>query len=180
MGADRHTAVPIRWPAWPRCGRAEARHLSGPVCACRVSIEGRNDANRLRTGGRHRADRTRRGVVAAVTTCSLLLAAPAVSQSAELAVKARIESMRATGVLQLNGSTLPASDLVAALYERRGFTLLWNVPERRAALRAALMQMRDDGLDPTIYHFAALTASDASVTGNRAAASKPRRPERIM
>jgi L,D-transpeptidase YcbB len=121
------------------------------------------------TGGRYPADRTRRGVVAAVTTCSLLLAAPAASQSAELALKARIESMRATGVLQLNGSTLPGSDLVAALYERRGFTLLWDVAERRAVLRAALMQMRDDGLDPTIYHLAALTASDASATADRAA-----------
>ncbi|MEX6500908.1 L,D-transpeptidase family protein [Pseudomonas zhanjiangensis] len=51
----------------------------------------------------------------------------------------------------LAASELAAPGLLHELYARQAFVALWQQPNRRTALKQALLQVADDGLDPADY-----------------------------
>jgi L,D-transpeptidase YcbB len=104
----------------------------------------------------------------AAALCGVVLAAvPVCGQTAQQEMEASIQSMRATGGLGVTGARLPASAVIAAVYERRQFALLWNDSRRRASVASAVGRLSADGLDPSLYDHAGLVAR------SRAGATQP-------
>ncbi len=99
------------------------------------------------------------GALLAVVLLLMLMPphASAVEPSVE-ALRERIEALRAGGDAQIGAGSIAARNLVASLYERRGFVPLWSAPERASRLLAALEASRTHGLDPRDYHVDALGA----------------------
>ena len=86
------------------------------------------------------------------------------------AIRVEIEQLRDPEVLTTGGVEIAATDLVAEVYERRGFAPAWAETARVESLLAAVRATYDDGLDPEDYHRSlieerlALRGSGAEVT----------------
>ena len=68
------------------------------------------------------------------------------------AIRVEIEQLRDPEVLTTGGVEIAATDLVAEVYERRGFAPAWAETARIESLLAAVRATYDDGLDPEDYH----------------------------
>ncbi len=93
----------------------------------------------------------------------MLLAAAALAVAAAPpveALRARVEALRANDDARIGAGSIAARNLVAALYERRGFTPLWADEERARRLQADLQASATHGLDPRDYHAQALAHAD--------------------
>jgi murein L,D-transpeptidase YcbB/YkuD len=84
------------------------------------------------------------------------------------ALRQRIELLRAASDPQIGAGSAGARNVIAALYEQRGFTPLWNDPQRTRALRAAISASTSHGLDPRDYHADALDAADVQARNDGA------------
>jgi murein L,D-transpeptidase YcbB/YkuD len=88
---------------------------------------------------------------------SLLLAVPAGADVAGFEpLRSRVELLRDGVELSIADRTIVAAPLVAGLYERRGFALVWTDPVDRLALLQAVMASAADGLRPADFHAEAL------------------------
>jgi murein L,D-transpeptidase YcbB/YkuD len=79
-------------------------------------------------------------------------------------IQRRVETLRATGRLDIDGEIIRLSALLSELYERRGFAPVWTDRADARALTAFLAGVAADGLTPEHYHAAALGRHD-SVSG---------------
>ncbi len=111
----------------------------------------------------------RAGIVALLLGIALTARAAAAAEPLIEALRQRVETMRAVGDAQLGAGSAGARELVASLYERRGFAPLWADPQRAQALLAALAASTTHGLDPRDYHISELAASDRAAGGSGAA-----------
>ena len=100
----------------------------------------------------------------------LLLACPAGSAAQAGSIEAlrqRIETLRAQGDPRIGAGSAAAREVLAAIYERRGFAPLWTDPQRLRRLRTAIDDSRTHGLDPRDYHAGILAGSPRDSEGAR-------------
>jgi L,D-transpeptidase YcbB len=74
------------------------------------------------------------------------------------AIRLLAGQLREHGRLTVADREITSADLVAQIYEQRGFEPLWTGPGRSAALLRVLRSAEADGLDPAFYHVAALAS----------------------
>ena len=79
---------------------------------------------------------------------------PAADPAAEL-LRARVETLREDGRLNVRGAWLSSRHVLPVLYEANGFRRLWD-DARADQLARAIDEARSDGLDPRDYHAAVL------------------------
>jgi len=73
------------------------------------------------------------------------------------ALRQRVEELRAGREVRVDGERIAARRLIAEFYERLGFRPAWT-PARAQELVALVEASREDGLEPSDYHLAALRA----------------------
>lgn len=86
----------------------------------------------------------------------LLVGTAAAGDAGTELLRKRVELLRDGVALTVAGQTVVAADLVAALYERRGFALLWTDEVNRSALLQAVKASTADGLRPADFHASTL------------------------
>jgi len=98
----------------------------------------------------------------ACAPASIALAQPAIAPVAAAAVtlpeaiRDRIDHLRYETQHDVRGARIMGDELVARYYESQQFQPAWQEAGRLDTLITALGEMRDDGLDPEDYHYAAL------------------------
>ena len=85
-------------------------------------------------------------------------------------LKWRVEALRVTGSLRVGDRLVSRSDLTLGVYERSGFLQLWTDRRAVASLLRAIVEVRQDGLDPEDYHLAALAEGPGPGSGASGAA----------
>lgn len=70
-----------------------------------------------------------------------------------------VEQLRSTGEVRIAGNRVLARQALPAVYEARGFSLLWSEPGNEEALLGEIAAASGDGLDPADYHFDAIRAA---------------------
>lgn len=91
-----------------------------------------------------------------------LLAGAALSASAapvDEAIRSRIEQLRATGTLDVDGEAIASRQLLPRIYENRSFTPTWTSLRQVDSLLEMLDESYLEGLDPNDYHPAAVRAA---------------------
>ena len=87
---------------------------------------------------------------------ALLVFASSISQASELAereaIGVEIEQLRESGRLSVGEVDVASGDLLAEVYERRGFKPAWSGIDRMEALIELVRATAADGLDPDDYH----------------------------
>lgn len=68
------------------------------------------------------------------------------------ALRIEIEQLRESERLTLGGIDVAAGDLIAEVYERRGFSLAWSGEGKVESLLGVIRATASDGLDPADYH----------------------------
>src|SRR5262245_23102226 len=119
-----------------------------------------------------------RGLACGILLASAWLAAAApvrAAQEVEELIRARVEQLAATGVLEAAGVSLAARNLIPKLYENRGFTPAWRSTQQVESLLEVVDGSYLEGLDPRDYHadevraaLAAFAAVDALPPAQRA------------
>jgi murein L,D-transpeptidase YcbB/YkuD len=96
-----------------------------------------------------------------ITLTSLLAYAARAEEAASESeiLQARVEQIRDDASFRISGARIVAKRLVAELYARRGFTLLWTAPAAREDLLRAIRDSADDGLEPEDYLLSALQSA---------------------
>jgi murein L,D-transpeptidase YcbB/YkuD len=75
------------------------------------------------------------------------------------AIGERIEQLRETGQVSIDGALLAAVRLIPEIYERRGFEPAWTRPQQVASLIEAVKDSYDQGLDMPDYHADRISAA---------------------
>ena len=83
-------------------------------------------------------------------------AALAQTPSVEEAIRNRVESVRRGEPLRIANVEAAALDVLAEMYERRGFRPAWTAPAAIDDLFTSVREIGQDGLDPADYHVGAL------------------------
>jgi len=78
-------------------------------------------------------------------------------------LRERIESIAAGATDRIFDTTIAAGDVLAAFYERRGFTRAWTDGEKSAQLVRAIRAIEEDGLDPEDYLLGPLEKMHAQI-----------------
>ncbi len=86
----------------------------------------------------------------------LVVCAPALANEAENreALRIEIEQLRDSGRLSIGGIDVASGDLLADIYERRGFLPTWHGIDKLASLIEVIKATAHDGLNPDDYHLA--------------------------
>jgi L,D-transpeptidase YcbB len=92
----------------------------------------------------------------------LVLAAPARAQEVSELIRARVEELAATGILQAAGAPIAARHLIPRLYEARGFKPAWSSTEQVESLLEMVDDSYLEGLDPRDYHADSVRAAVAA------------------
>src|SRR5262245_6640720 len=82
----------------------------------------------------------------------LALAAPASAQVVEELIRARVEELAATGVLDTFGTSIAARNLIPKLYAERSFKPAWKSTKQIESLLEVVNDSFLEGLDPDDYH----------------------------
>jgi len=77
------------------------------------------------------------------------------------AIRAKLESLRASGTARFGDATLVWSETLGEFYSRRQYTAVWT-DARAADLVRAIDDIVHDGLDPAEYHRTTLASHDGS------------------
>lgn len=111
-----------------------------------------------------RGDRWRSGVRAGALLSALAFAsgvtwaAPDQAGVAET-IRRSVEQLRSTGEVTIAGRKLLSATALPAIYESRGFSLLWMSEANESALLGEIAAASGDGLNPADYHFDAVRAA---------------------
>src|SRR5262249_53449126 len=97
-----------------------------------------------------------------VAAAWLASAAPAAAQAVEELIRARVEELAATGVLDASGASIAARNLIPKLYSQRSFTPAWKSAQQIESLLEAVSDSYLEGLDPDDYHSDAVRAALAA------------------
>jgi murein L,D-transpeptidase YcbB/YkuD len=85
-------------------------------------------------------------------------AAPVAVQSITETLRLRVEHLHDGGASSIRSARLIRRDAVAHFFQRRGFEPAWRVPAASDQIRRAIVEIDQDGLNPTDYHLAAIDA----------------------
>jgi len=88
------------------------------------------------------------------------------------AVRIEIEHLRENGLLSIGDVEIASGDLLAEVYERRGFSPAWSGLPRIESLLDAIRATPAEGLDPADYHLA-----DVEFVYNELAAGRATTPQ---
>ena len=89
------------------------------------------------------------------------------------ALRERVERLRETGQLTVDGVSLAAIGLIPEIYERRGFEAAWTRQKQIDALVQAVEDSYAQGLDPADYHIDQIRSAAKSIaSGERIAATR--------
>lgn len=99
------------------------------------------------------------GVAAAAM---LVLSSPAGAQDVEELLRMRVERLRETGSLVIDGSDIAARRLVSEIYERRAFLPAWQRAEQIDSLLDVIEEAESVGLDSRDYHVEAVRRARAA------------------
>ena len=86
----------------------------------------------------------------------LVISAQADEAAEREAIRVEIEQLRYTGRLSVGEVDVASGDLLAEVYERRGFEPAWSGIERLDSLIELVRATEADGLDPEDYHLSDL------------------------
>lgn len=93
----------------------------------------------------------------------VLAAAAAAAEVVDEAIRGRVEQLRATGVLELQGEPIASRNLLPRIYENRAFAPTWNSLQQIDSLLEMLDESYLEGLDPNDYHAAAVRAARSTL-----------------
>ncbi len=93
-----------------------------------------------------------------VALLCLCLSGVTLAQDADVreALRVEVEQLRESGRLSIGGVDVASGDLLAEIYERRGFAPAWTATSRIDALIARIQAASGDGLTPADYHLETL------------------------
>lgn len=114
---------------------------------------------------------------AAIMLSALLLCAVSqagLAQAVPEWLRTRVEQLRATGGLQLDGISIAASTLIPEFYERRAFTPTWTRLEQVDSLIELVESSYLEGLDPAEYHYSAIRQARDVLFGDQPASASER------
>jgi murein L,D-transpeptidase YcbB/YkuD len=94
----------------------------------------------------------------------LVCANGAWGQDAHDVIRTRVEEMRATGTLEVQGEPLASHILLPRIYENREFEPAWPTLRQIDSLLEMIDESDREGLDPNDYHTAVLRAVRSAVT----------------
>jgi murein L,D-transpeptidase YcbB/YkuD len=103
----------------------------------------------------------------AVSLIFLSFASWAEEQDFPAAIREEIEQLRHTGMLSVGEVDVASGNLLAEVYERRGFTPAWSGVERLKSLLDLVEATTADGLDPEDYHFSKLVHAHELLVNGR-------------
>jgi murein L,D-transpeptidase YcbB/YkuD len=81
-------------------------------------------------------------------------------------IRSKVEQIRSTGALQIDGAQIASITVLPELYEKNGFRLLWTNPQNTDDLFAAIKTIDADGLHPEDYHFTEIEKMRAQIDPN--------------
>lgn len=84
---------------------------------------------------------------------------PAAAQDLDELIRARVEQLLDSGVLELEGVSIAARTLLPKIYEARAFAPAWRDAAHVDSLLDLIDEAYAEGLDPTDYHHAAVHAA---------------------
>jgi len=84
---------------------------------------------------------------------------PAAAQELDELIRARVEQLSDTGVLELDGVSIAAKTLLPKIYEAREFAPAWRSLAQVDSLLALIQEAYEEGLDPGDYHDTAVRAA---------------------
>jgi murein L,D-transpeptidase YcbB/YkuD len=96
--------------------------------------------------------------------CSLVWHAGVFAQDTTDFIRARVEELRANGVLQVRGQPVASRDLLPRIYENREFAPAWTTLRQIDSLLEVLDESYREGLDPDDYHAATVRSVRAAAT----------------
>src|SRR5262245_28289993 len=102
------------------------------------------------------------------TTLVLAAAAAFAQDSAPSPLRARMESLQASGKLSVAGTAIASVHSLPALYRMHDYQPFWNA-EQLATLIALIEDATQDGLTPADYHLEALRRLQDSAAGSASA-----------
>ena len=89
---------------------------------------------------------------------------PDTPRAMDAQIRERVEQLRRTRRLQIDGAPIASIRLIPAFYEARGFTRAWTRPETIEQLLRLLATAPAEGLNPEDYHFSTLKRLQRSST----------------
>jgi L,D-transpeptidase YcbB len=87
------------------------------------------------------------------------VAAPSGAQEADEQIRARVEELASTGVLEAAGVPIAARNLIPRIYEARKFEPTWRSAEQIDGLLEVIGDSYLEGLDPQDYHLDAVRSA---------------------
>lgn len=115
-----------------------------------------------------------RAAAALLAAAALFAAGPARGQDVDEQIRARVEELAATGLLQVAGVPVAARHLLPRIYEARAFAPTWRSAEQIDSLLDVIDESYLEGLDPKDYHVDAVRAARAAFTNPDALAPAER------
>jgi L,D-transpeptidase YcbB len=106
-------------------------------------------------------NRYTRATLLILVAVSLAPAATCAQELDEL-IRARVEQLRATGELEVDGVSLAAKNLIPRIYEARAFAPTWRSAEQIDSLLEVIDESVLEGLDPADYHVDAVRTARAT------------------
>jgi murein L,D-transpeptidase YcbB/YkuD len=91
-------------------------------------------------------------LAALAIAASVALVGPARAQEVDEILRVRVEQLRESGMLDIEGAAIAARRLIPEIYEARAFAPAWRRPAQVDALLEVIEQSRSEGLDPRDYH----------------------------
>jgi len=99
----------------------------------------------------------------AFLTATVVVAQPAIhAQEVDELIRARVEQLHATGMLEVDGVAIAARNLIPELYEARAFAPTWRTVAQVDSLLEVIEESYLEGLDPADYHVDAVRAARAA------------------
>ena len=94
-------------------------------------------------------------IAAVVTPARVITQPPTVNQ----AIRLRVEQVRQRPPASIRGTRLLQPEAVARFFETRAFAPAWKLPGSGPQILAAIRNIEQDGLTPSEYHLAVITAA---------------------
>jgi murein L,D-transpeptidase YcbB/YkuD len=101
---------------------------------------------------------SRRSALAAAAAVGFGIAFSARGQDVAEIIRARVEELRATGMLEAHGVFLASRNLLPRIYENRAFEPAWRSLAQLDSLLEMLDEIHLEGLNPDDYHAATVRA----------------------
>jgi murein L,D-transpeptidase YcbB/YkuD len=121
-----------------------------------------------------------RPIALAAIWLTATVAAPGGAQEVHEQIRARVEELADTGMLEAAGAPIAARNLIPRIYEARAFEPNWRSVEQIDGLLETIDDSYLEGLDPNDYHVDAVRAARAAFANVAALSAKDRADYDLM